>query len=49
MGETDKEKSDFQFDKARGTIPEYNSDAPKNVVIPSEIDGIKVKNMGRWF
>ncbi len=39
---------DFFFDKETGTITGYNEDGAKNVVIPSEIDGIVVSKIGEY-
>lgn len=36
----------FEFDKSTGTITGYDQNAPKNVVIPSKINGVGVKNIG---
>lgn len=36
----------FKFDKEKGAITEYMEEAPKDVVIPSEIDGVRVKSIG---
>ena len=36
----------FEFDAATGTIIKYSSDGPKDVVIPSEINGVAVRRIG---
>lgn len=42
----------FKFSKTSGTIYHYNDTpydpAPKDVVIPEEIDGVKVREIGMW-
>lgn len=36
----------FSFDKQTGTITDYSSKGPKDVVIPAEIDGVPVTTIG---
>ena len=36
----------FKFDASTGTITGYANDGPKDVVIPSKIGGVEVKNIG---
>ena len=36
----------FTFDETTGTITEYSSDGPKDVVIPDEINGVQVTSIG---
>lgn len=36
----------FRFDSSTGTITGYEDDGPKDVVIPSEIDGVDVTHIG---
>lgn len=37
----------FEFDRESGTITGYDDDGPKNVTLPSSIDGIKVTAIGK--
>jgi hypothetical protein len=37
----------FEFDSASGTITGYSSDGPRNVTLPSSIDGVRVTAVGK--
>ena len=46
QAETATQSMFFEFDKETGTITDFDSTGPENVVIPSEIEGTKVKKIG---